>query len=152
MRAARPAGPRDLPALVALEARAFPGEAWSEAQVRDLLARPDVVALVVEDGQAVVAAALGWAAGGVSELLRIAVDPASRRRGQGGRLLSAFAAACHAAGAEELWLEVRPDNHAALALYRARGLSMTGRRPRYYADGADALLLGCPLPLAGLSA
>jgi ribosomal-protein-alanine N-acetyltransferase len=43
---------------------------------------------------------------------------------------------------QELFLEVRASNRAALALYLSLGFSQTGRRPRYYIDPVeDALLL-----------
>ena len=44
-------------------------------------------------------------------------------------------------GARKVWLDVRPSNEAALRLYQGAGYRSTGRRPRYYHDGEDALLL-----------
>jgi ribosomal protein S18 acetylase RimI-like enzyme len=44
----------------------------------------------------------------------------------------------------EATLEVRADNAGALALYHAHGFLEAGRRPRYYADGADAVLMTRP--------
>ena len=51
-------------------------------------------------------------------------------------------------GADRLLLEVREDNAGALAFYAARGFVEIDRRPRYYRDGATAvvLALGCPAP------
>lgn len=144
----RPAGPPDLAALEALERAAFPDEAWSASQLRGLLDRPDGIAwLLLDADDQPLAAALGWAAGGVCELLRIAVHPRARRQGLGQRLLADFGSACQIAGADELWLEVRADNAPALALYMGAGLAVTGRRARYYSDGTDAILMGGPLPL-----
>jgi len=129
-------------ALGQLETHSFPGEAWSPAQLLGQLHRAEGISLLLVDGDRPCAHALGWAAGGVAELLRIGTEPADRRRGLGRQLLLTFVQACHVAGAEELWLEVRADNAAALALYRSCGLATTGRRPRYYADGTDAVLMG----------
>ena len=42
-------------------------------------------------------------------------------------------------------LEVRAGNVAAQQLYGAAGFMQDGRRPRYYPDGEDALLLRRPL-------
>jgi ribosomal-protein-alanine N-acetyltransferase len=40
------------------------------------------------------------------------------------------------------WLEVRPSNTAARALYESFGFQEVGRRPLYYADTEeDAILL-----------
>ncbi len=53
--------------------------------------------------------------------------------------------ACLAAWAEEGvasgFLEVRADNAAARALYRATGWEEIGLRRGYYADGVDAVLM-----------
>ena len=37
-------------------------------------------------------------------------------------------------GAERMFLEVRPSNVHAIALYHDGGLNEIGRRPRYYPD------------------
>ena len=40
------------------------------------------------------------------------------------------------------WLEVRPSNASARALYKSFGFKEVGRRPRYYEDtNEDAILL-----------
>ncbi|MEN0058428.1 MAG: GNAT family N-acetyltransferase [Bdellovibrio sp.] len=41
---------------------------------------------------------------------------------------------------KELWLEVHEENTAAQKLYEKLGFKETGRRPRYYKDGATAIL------------
>ena len=40
-----------------------------------------------------------------------------------------------------VFLEVRTDNEAAIALYRSMGFDQIGRRPGYY-NGADAYTMG----------
>ncbi|MBX3022374.1 MAG: GNAT family N-acetyltransferase [Bdellovibrionales bacterium] len=42
---------------------------------------------------------------------------------------------------ERIWLEVHDRNQAALTLYTNMGFQQVGRRPKYYRDGGDALLL-----------
>lgn len=75
-------------------------------------------------------------------ILNLAVHPAQRRRGIARHLLSAGLAQARSLGAEIAWLEVRPSNAAALALYKSFGFKEVGRRPRYYEDTQeDALLL-----------
>ncbi len=68
------------------------------------------------------------------EVLWMAVGEASRRQGLG-RLLVRRALEGAAGG----HLEVRVGNEAAQRLYRSCGFRVAGRRPRYYADGEDAL-------------
>ena len=77
-----------------------------------------------------------------AELLLLAVAPERRRRGFGRGLLDHFIADARAAGAEKVHLEVR-ENNAALAMYKAAGFRLVGRRRDYYCgkDGSrfDAL-------------
>ena len=42
---------------------------------------------------------------------------------------------------EGIWLEVHDRNAVALKLYDSMGFAQVGRRPKYYRDGGDALLL-----------
>lgn len=81
-----------------------------------------------------------------AELETIAVARASQRRGIARGLLQCLAGRLSAAGAGELWLEVRLSNRAAISLYRGMGFVETGRRPGYYADPVeDALMMSLPL-------
>jgi ribosomal-protein-alanine N-acetyltransferase len=43
------------------------------------------------------------------------------------------------------FLEVRPSNAAARALYERAGFRDAGLRARYYQDGEDALVMRCDL-------
>ncbi|MFZ5449132.1 MAG: ribosomal protein S18-alanine N-acetyltransferase [Thermodesulfobacteriota bacterium] len=75
-------------------------------------------------------------------ILNLAVHPAQRRQSIARRLLSEGLAQARTLGAQIAWLEVRPSNAAALALYKSFGFKKVGRRPRYYDDTQeDALLL-----------
>ena len=59
----------------------------------------------------------------------------------GWTLLQALLHEAAARGATEVFLEVAESNAAARALYAKAGAQEVGRRRRYYADGADALIL-----------
>jgi ribosomal-protein-alanine N-acetyltransferase len=75
-------------------------------------------------------------------ILNLAVAPEHRRRGIGRRLLAEGLAQARELGAEVAWLEVRPSNSPARALYAAFGFKEVARRPHYYDDTQeDALLL-----------
>jgi ribosomal-protein-alanine N-acetyltransferase len=74
-------------------------------------------------------------------ILSIAVDPAQRRRGVARALLDAVLCEETARGARSALLEVRVSNLAARAFYASTGFVAVGRRPRYYANGEDALLM-----------
>ncbi|HXW20590.1 MAG TPA: GNAT family N-acetyltransferase, partial [Roseiarcus sp.] len=79
--------------------------------------------------------------GRVARLYSIAVDPARTRRGVGRTLVAAAQTYALELGRTALRLEVREDNHAAVALYERLGYRRFGRHERYYADGAPALRL-----------
>jgi ribosomal-protein-alanine acetyltransferase len=76
-----------------------------------------------------------------SELLRVAVAPDRRDRGIGGRLIEAGLARLRDEGVATCFLEVRPTNAPALALYERLGFARISRRRRYFPDGSDALVL-----------
>lgn len=87
-------------------------------------------------------------AAGEAHLLNLSIAGAWQRGGLGSALLREASALAQRLGARNLFLEVRPSNHAAQALYRRFGFSRIAVRPDYYpADGGreDALVLSLPL-------
>jgi [ribosomal protein S18]-alanine N-acetyltransferase len=77
-----------------------------------------------------------------AEILNLGVAPDQRRRGVGRGLVEAALAVLGAAGAREVFLEVRQSNVAALGLYDACGFRVVGRRAGYYRRPVeDALIL-----------
>jgi ribosomal-protein-alanine N-acetyltransferase len=128
----------DSPALAELHAAAFPpAESWGAEAMALMLEMPGAFGLW-QPGAGLV---LARAAAGEAEILTLAVLPASRRRGLGAALLAGAMQGAVARGAGAMFLEVAVGNAAALALYRSLGFAEVGRRRRYYADGADALVL-----------
>lgn len=133
----------DAPALAAVHARAFE-HGWGAGEIAELIASPGGFGLKVTLDGAVPGFILARTIGGEAEILTLAVDPAQRRQGLGQALATAAMAAAEAAGAQAMFLEVAADNQAAIALYRAKGFTQVGLRPRYYPreNGAmDALVM-----------
>ena len=137
----RVARAQDLAELIALEARCFVGDRLSARQYRAHLRSPRAWLALVAQGKDVLGSALVFFRSDTrrARLYSIAVDPAARGLGLGVRLLRAAEQAARARGATHLRLEVRIDNAAAIALYRAQGYQEFGRRAGYYEDGAAAL-------------
>jgi len=144
----RPAQPRvrrarrsDLDALNALEQRCFRGDRLSARQYRFHLDSDRAWLGVVARGDALAGSALVMfrADTNAARLYSIAVDPAARGGGLGLALLRGAERAARARGADEMRLEVRAGNRAAIALYEREGYACFGRKRRYYEDGADAL-------------
>jgi ribosomal-protein-alanine N-acetyltransferase len=134
----RAATPSEAAALAGLHAAAFPpAEAWGPDAIALMLEMPGAYGLW-RPGAGFV---LARAAGGEAEILTLAVAPAARRQGLGTALMGGALAGAASRGAEAMFLEVAAENAAALALYRGLGFAEVGRRRRYYADGADALVL-----------
>ncbi len=134
----RDAVPADAPALAALHAAAFPpAQAWGADTIGLLLALPGAFGLWRDYAGLV----LARMAADEAEVLTIGVAPDTRRRGHGAALLRGALAAARARGAGAMFLEVAAGNAPALALYAREGFAEVGRRRRYYADGADALVL-----------
>ena len=75
-----------------------------------------------------------------AELLRIAVAPGARRRGQGRQLLEASEAFLRDQGIRTLHLEVRRSNQVARHLYETTGWTLQRTRTAYYRDGEDAAI------------
>ena len=124
-------------ALAAISAHCFPGAPWSAEVFERLLASPGTFCALDPAGGFV----LVRGAGAEAEILSLGVHPDARNRGVGGRLLSMAASALTRAGVEALFLEVAESNVPARSLYARSGFVEVGRRPRYYEDGADALVL-----------
>lgn len=83
-----------------------------------------------------------------AHILNLCVAPEHRVRGLGGRILDHLLDAAAKAGARRIYLEVRPSNGAALALYARRGFEKLGLRRDYYRarqGREDAVILARPL-------
>jgi ribosomal-protein-alanine N-acetyltransferase len=75
-------------------------------------------------------------------ILRIAVRPEWRCLGIASWLLNETLYLARTKGATQAFLEVRPSNEAARALYQKAGFKTIGRRPRYYSETKeDAILM-----------
>lgn len=136
----RPIRPEDLDRILAVETDAYP-RPWSRRMFEEELANPTTVSVAAEEGGEVVGYAFGWVLLDDLHVNNVAVAPACQRRGLGEAVLRSLFRAAAAAGARRATLEVRPSNAAALGLYRRLGFREVGRRPGYYENGEDALLL-----------
>ena len=142
----RPATPDDVAAIAALEAEALGRDAWPEGLVREGVvgALPTVHYLVADVAGEVVGHAVASIAGDIAELQRIAVSAARRRTGVASALLDSVLALLEGTEADRVLLEVREDNEAARRFYAQGGFVEIDRRPRYYRDGATAVVMQRP--------
>ena len=127
----RPIRLSDLPAVMETDRQSL-SRPWSEAVWREELTSPFGLYLVLEENGAV--------SGDEMHVMTIAIRPGLRRRGYARVLFQTALEAPASAVARRVYLEVRPSNTGARALYCSLGFIETGLRPAYYGD-EDALLM-----------
>jgi ribosomal-protein-alanine N-acetyltransferase len=138
----RPMSQEDVSDVAALEQSAYDFP-WSAGIFRDCLLA-GYTAVVLEADAELVGYAVMSVAAGEAHLLNICLSDRLRRQGIGRGLLQHMLELAGQAGAERLYLEVRPSNRDALRLYRASGFDVVGVRRGYYraVDGSeDAVVL-----------
>lgn len=133
----------DLPEVLDLEAGTFPTP-WKEESFRhELHDNPFARNYVVRAADTSLAAyACIWLLEGELYINNLNVAPRHRRQRLGQWILLRLLDTGRHGGCCSAVLEVRPSNAAALSLYRAHDFHDVGRRPAYYSDGEDALVLG----------
>lgn len=124
-----------------LESTLFAGDdPWPASAFTSALMSPHTHYVAAREGPLMVGYA-GIARLGASppfeyEVHTIGVDPAYMGRGIGWRMLTDL---LDVAAGDTVYLEVRTDNHAAIAMYEKAGFVNVGLRKRYYrVSGADA--------------
>ncbi|WEK62332.1 MAG: ribosomal protein S18-alanine N-acetyltransferase [Candidatus Microbacterium colombiense] len=140
----RDATPADLDAIMLIENRSFPSDAWSAESMAAELASPHGRYLVDEvDGDIIGYGGVRALQGSAdADIQTIALDAEHRGAGRGRALLNALLGAAAARGAREVFLEVRADNPSAEGLYRSEGFEEIGRRAHYYQpDDVDAIVM-----------
>lgn len=139
-----------------LEAMSEADLEWIEVHERDLHVSPwtrgnfvdalkaGYIARVLRIDDEVVGYAVMMCVLDETHLLNISVLHAHQNRGVGRALLDMLIKISHEHGANQMFLEVRPSNAPALALYKRTGFTLVGRRSNYYpAENGreDALLM-----------
>jgi ribosomal-protein-alanine N-acetyltransferase len=134
----------DVPELVHIEQQCYP-HPWSAARFEQECKNPDSYILLKRTRGEIEAYLCFWYLGLEVEIHNIACAPQYRRSGAAHILLQSLDAWCRAHRVEQVFLEVRSSNVAAINLYRASDFTLCGRRSGYYGDGEDALLMCCDL-------
>jgi ribosomal-protein-alanine N-acetyltransferase len=142
----RPMRDSDLDAVLAIEQRAY-AFPWTRGIFRDCL-RADYPAWVLERDRTLIGYGVLSVAADEAHVLNVCAAPDVQGQGHGKRMLRALLQVARGRGARRVFLEVRPSNHNAIALYHAEGFNEIGRRPRYYpaANGReDAIVMAMEL-------
>lgn len=144
-----PARVGDLRELVRLEGLLFPEDPWTEGMLREELASPSSHYLIARADGAPCGYGGVRALGDQGDIMTIGVVPGARGRSVGSRLLDGLIAWARRAGADELFLDVRASNDAAIGLYLSRGFEAVGRRRRYFRNPVEDALVMRLAALAG---
>ena len=120
----------DVPLVCDIERRSYEFP-WSHGVFRDCLLAGYQCMVLDLDGEVAGYAILSIAAG-EAHILNICVEPELRAHGLGAKLLDELLLRARAASVREIFLEVRPSNETALALYKKRGFVQIAHRPAYY--------------------
>lgn len=134
--------PADLDAVLAIENRIY-SHPWTRGNFADSL-KADYHCWIVENDAALVGYLVIAIAAGEAHLLNLSVAADWQRQGHGSALLNFAVKLARDYGAERIFLEVRPSNSPALALYKRAGFNRVAVRRGYYPASSgreDALVL-----------
>lgn len=138
--------PQDLDRVFEIETRAYEFP-WTMGIFHDCL-RAGYGCWVLADNERVLGYGILSAAAGEAHILNVCVANEAQGRGHGRRLVQRLIDLSRWHRAERVFLEVRPSNPKAIALYHDLGFNEIGRRPNYYpAKGGreDALVMAIEL-------
>ena len=114
--------------IVEERAYAFP---WTRGIFTDCLSKNYVCRVACVEGEIVGHAVLSFGAG-EAHLLNICISRLYQGYGFGRVFARHMADKAAALGAQTLYLEVRPTNRSAIALYQSMGFAQIGTRKDYY--------------------
>ncbi len=126
----------DLDAVMAIEPTIY-SHPWTRGNFADSL-RSDHSAWVMMENDTLVGYALMYLVLDEAHLLNISVAKAEQGRGLGRMLLAHMITKAKGYGANNMFLEVRPSNKNAIALYEDVGFNEMSVRRNYY-PAANAL-------------
>ncbi|MGH8215817.1 MAG: ribosomal protein S18-alanine N-acetyltransferase [Rhodanobacteraceae bacterium] len=126
----RPMTHADASAVANIEAAAYEFP-WSRGIFRSCLDNGHQCWVLEQDG-AVIGYGILSAGAAEAHILNVCVAPLHQGRGHGAYLLRSLLELARWHHAERVFLEVRPSNEMAHAMYERAGFNEIGRRPNYY--------------------
>jgi ribosomal-protein-alanine N-acetyltransferase len=145
--------PADIPAVGVVERASYPFP-WTDGIFRDCL-RVGYLCRVAELDGEIIAYGIVAMGAGEAHVLNLCVRTDVRGHSVGRQMLMLLLERARQAGMTEVFLEVRPSNRLAIALYQSVGFVQVGLRKGYYQSEEgreDALVLRLDLAEDGRSA
>ncbi len=132
---------KDIPAVWEIEQASF-SVPWRRDSFVSALERPTSIFLALRQLDELIGYSLSWVVADELHILKVAVRAGHRRQGLAKQLLAETMRRAVERRVATAWLEVRPSNVAARALYQALGFRETYVRRKYYTDNnEDAIIL-----------
>ena len=136
-----PMNEHHVPQIALLERECF-ADPWRQQSIASELHNPLSLWLVAQEGQTLLGYVGSQTCLDETDMMNIAVSPASRRQGVARALIEALVSALRERGSKQLTLEVRASNGPARQLYESLGFLQVGLRKNYYRNPKeDALIL-----------
>lgn len=135
----------DLPRVLEVEAQGY-NYPWKEAIFHDCLNAAHYDCWVCEDTEdKITSFCIVSTAVGEATVLNLCIDPIFRQQGLGRKFMQHVIDKAIIKKAESVFLEVRPSNVGAIALYNSLGFNEVGVRPGYYkaenGEREDAIMM-----------
>ena len=140
----------DIEGIVGLQQEAMPQDAWTFGKLSGELDYSDRSWWLARKDGIIAGCAGGQVVDGELCIFNVCVKPSLRREGIASLLLERVATDAQGLGADSITLEVRASNCAAINLYKKLGMEELGKRPHYYHDGEDAIIMRGGLPLKNI--
>ena len=142
----RPMRLEDIDEIARIEALAYEFP-WTPGIFRDCL-RAGYGSWVLASGEQIIGYGVLSVAAMEAHVLNVCIAPEMQGQGHGRRLMKRLVDLARWHQAQRIFLEVRPSNPRAIALYEDMGFNEIGRRPNYYPakkGREDALVLALEL-------
>ena len=135
----------DLPRVLEIESQGY-NYPWKEPIFHDCLNAAHYDCWVGEDVEnKIMTFCIVSTAVGEATVLNLCIDPVIRQQGLGRKFMLHVIGTAKAKKSESVFLEVRPSNTGAIALYESMGFNEIGVRPGYYkaenGEREDAIMM-----------
>ena len=114
---------------------------WSEKAFKDSMESDNTIYIVAKEDNNVAGYAGMYLSFEEGNITNVAVNPSSRRKGIGEKIVRDILNRAYEKGVRDVFLEVRETNSAAIALYEKIGFKEEGIRKNFYEKPKENALI-----------